>query len=222
MKKLAKLLTLALVLTLIVSLTACAGSKQGAADGIVGTWKYTMDFQKAMAAAGESEDMAGLESLGDSFKEMMEGLSMLMVLELKEDNTYSFYIDEASAKAAVEGMMSKLTDMMPKLVAEMSGMSEEDVQKALEQNGQSMDSLMEQFGGAMDTDEMLKDLKESSSKGTYRYADGKLYLTEEGSVENPADYVVVELNGNELKITEVSEGTAFDDYKSLLPLVFVR
>ena len=220
MKKLTKWMALALAVTLLVALTACAGSRDAAA--LVGTWKYTMDFQKAMAAAGDAGDVEGLEELGDSFKEMLDGLSMVMVLELKEDQTYSFYIDENSAKAAVESMMSKMTELMPKLVGEMTGMSEEDVMKALEASGKSMDDLIEEFGGQVDTEEMLKDLKESASKGTYRFSDGKLYLTEEGTVENPADYAVVELAENELRITEVSESAQFDAYKSLLPLVFVR
>ena len=220
MKKFTKWMALALAVTLLVALTACAGSRDAAA--LVGTWKYTMDFQKAMAAAGDAGDVEGLEELGDSFKEMLDGLSMVMVLELKEDQTYSFYIDENSAKAAVESMMSKMTELMPKLVGEMTGMSEEDVMKALEASGKSMDDLIEEFGGQVDTEEMLKDLKESASKGTYRFSDGKLYLTEEGTVENPADYAVVELAENELRITEVSESAQFDAYKSLLPLVFVR
>ena len=220
MKKFTKWMAFALVLTLIVALTGCANSKDAAT--LTGTWKYTMDFSKAMAAAGDAEEMEGLEELGDSFKEMLNGLTMVMVLELKEDQTYSFYIDENSAKAAVDAMMSKMSELMPKLIAEMTGMSEEDVVKELEKEGKSMDDMLEEFAGEMDTEEMLKDLKESASKGTYRFADGKLYLTEEGEVENPADYVVVELEGNELRITEVSEGAQFDEYKSLLPLVFVR
>lgn len=220
MKKFTKWMAFALVLTLIVALTGCANSKD--ADTLTGTWKYTMDFSKAMAAAGDAEEMEGLEELGDSFKEMLNGLTMVMVLELKEDQTYSFYIDEDSAKAAVETMMSKMSELMPKLVAEMTGMSEEDVVKTLESEGKSMDDMLKEYAGEMNTDEMLKDLKESASKGTYRFSDGKLYLTEEGEVENPADYAVVELEGNELRITEVSEGAQFDEYKSLLPLVFVR
>lgn len=220
MKKFTKWMAFALVLTLIVALTGCANSKDAAT--LTGTWKYTMDFSKAMAAAGDAEEMEGLEELGDSFKEMLNGLSMVMVLELKEDQTYSFYIDENSAKAAVEGMVSKMGDLMPTLVAQMTGVSEEDVMKVLEERGQSVDDLIEEFAGQLNTEEMLKDLKESASKGTYRFSDGKLYLTEEGEVENPADYAVVELEGNELRITEVSEGAEFDEYKSLLPLVFVR
>ena len=122
MKKFTKWMAFALVLTLILALTGCANSKD--ADTLTGTWKYTMDFSKAMAAAGDAEEMEGLEELGDSFKEMLNGLTMVMVLELKEDQTYSFYIDENSAKAAVDAMMSKMSELMPKLVAEMSGMSD--------------------------------------------------------------------------------------------------
>ena len=218
MKKIAKLLALVLVLSLIFSLTAC--SKSG--KGIVGTWKYSMNLKKAMEVAQESGESTGLEELGESFMKALEDLDMVMVLELKEDNTYKFYIDEASAKAAAEGMVSKIADILPALMASMFGISEDDLMKQLDAAGMTMDDLMEQVMGEIDTEEMVKSIADKTSEGTYRYADGKLYLTEKDAVETPADYAVVELSGDELRITEVAEGAGFDEYKALLPLVFKR
>lgn len=230
MKKLAKLLALLLALTMMLSLAACketdeknAGANTTeAANSIVGSWKFTLNLDKALAVAGDTEELQGLEELGDSFMEMMKELSIVMVLDLKADDTYTFQIDEDSAKEAISSMMSKMKEIFPKLMADMLGMSEEDVMAQLEAAGTSVDSLMEQAIGQMDTDQMLKDMTKDSSKGTYRFADGKLFLTEEGKVENPADYAEVELNGNELKITKLADNESFESLKDLLPLVFVR
>lgn len=219
MKKTTKLMALVLALVLVLSLSACAG--KGA--GINGTWKYTMDFKKAMESAGAMDELGeGMEELGDAFAKMFDGLSMVMVLELKEDNTYSFYVDEASAKAALEGMMSKMGEILPTMMSELFGMSEEEFNAAMAASGMTMDDLVAEATSEMDTEEMLKDLEKSSSKGTYRYEAGKLYLTAEGATEDPNKFMTVELNGNELKITALNGVEALDQYKELLPMVFTR
>jgi hypothetical protein len=218
MKTFSKLLVLVLALALVLSLTAC--SKQDA--GIVGTWKYNLDFKKFTEIAGESGELDSIEELGDSFKQIFDGLNLVIVLDLKSDGTYSFYWDENAARTAVDSMMSRMGEVMPTVFAEIYGMSVEEISALLEANGTTMDDLVAQSLASVDTEEMVSSLSESSSKGTYRYSDGKLYLTEEGYAENPNDYVVVELNGNELKIKEAANDTDLDSLKALLPMVFTK
>ena len=208
MKKLTKILALVLALTLVLSLAAC-----GKGDSIVGTWKYNVDFQKAMSAAsGESE---GFEEMAEQLGDVFEGLTMVMVMDLKEDNTFTLSFDEASVKAAAEGMKSKMTEALPALVASMYGMSEDELKDLLAQQGTSMDELIAQMSEEFNSDEMAEELKDATVSGTYAYADGKLTL----KAEEGEDVMTVELKGNELKVTDLT-GSDVEDYKVLLPMTF--
>lgn len=216
MKRITKLLALALVLSLLFTLCACSKDQKG----IAGTWKYSIDFEKVLSSG--DADLAALGQLGDGMADMFKGLSMVVILDLKEDNSFKFSFDEASAKAAVEGMMSKMGEILPSLVAGISGMSEEDFKAAMDAQGITMDDLMEQFMGQVNTDEIVEELVKQSKEGSYRFEDGKLYLTESGETEKADQYLSVELNGNELKVVDVPKGDDFEGFKSLLPLVFTR
>lgn len=217
MKKMTKVLALVLALAMILSLAACSKS-----NGIAGTWKYTVDFQKAMEASGGMEGMDEMAAeMGDSFTQLFEGLTMTVILDLKDDNTYTFQVDEASAKAAAEGMMSRMGDILPSLLSAMLGVEADQLDETLKGMGTSMDEMLAEMEGSMDTDELVKQLQEEAQKGTYRYEDGKLYLTPEGETENAEKYLTVEL-GNELKVTAINGVEGMDDYEAMLPMVFVR
>ena len=120
MKKLTKLLSLTLVLALVLSLTACAGLG-GAKASIEGTWKYNMDVMKMMEASGEMDDMFGedsgmteeqMQDLVKVFKKLFDGVDLTMVLDLKEDKTFTMAMDETAAKSASE----KLAERMPEIM----------------------------------------------------------------------------------------------------------
>ena len=218
MKKLTQLLALALALCLVLSLTACG-------SGIAGTWKYEMDLAKMMEAAAGDEDLS--ESLGgmaDTLKTLYDGLSMKLVLDLKPDKTFTFGFDKESAKAAAEGMLAKLGDVLPAMIAESMGVSLEELNEQLEEAGMTMDALISLSIGALDVDDLVDQFTGENMEGTYRYEDGKLYLTEKDAEEDPNSYLVVEVSGSELRVTDVSsnEDGSYDNYKALLPLVFTK
>ena len=106
-----KAIYLVLTLCLVFSLTACAGKAS-----IVGTWKYTMDYNKLMESMSEEEgtdaedeDMKGLV---DAMNKLFEGLTMVIVLDLKEDNTFTMSTDEASMKAANELIKERMPEFL--------------------------------------------------------------------------------------------------------------
>ena len=216
MKNCIKTLALVLALCLLFSLAACSNS-----PSIAGNWKYTMDFAKAMQVAG-GEELASLNEMDASFTKAFEGLSMVIVLDLKPDNTFRFYIDEASARAAVEQMMSKMGELLPSLLSSLAGISEEELREQMTEAGVSMDDLLKQMTEQINTEEMVKNLAEKAKEGTYRYENGKLYLTINGVSENSSNYLTVELSETELRITDVADTEGFQDYKVLLPLVFTK
>ena len=236
MKQTNKYLALLLALSLLFSLTACAKSGSGSFFGgkegstteapkpltIVGTWRYTIDFEQALASSGESADLSALGAMGEGFADLFKGLSMVVVLDLREDGTFTFSFDEASVKAAVDGMISKMGEILPSLIASMSGMSEEEFMAALAEAGMTMEDLIQQSMAQVNTEDITKELQASSKEGTYRYQDGKLYLTGKDEEEKNDQYLVVELSANELKVVSASENVDFEEFKNFLPMVFTR
>ena len=211
MKKLTKLLALVLALALVFSLTACAGK-----TSIVGTWKYTMDYNKLMESMSEEEgtdaedeDMKGLV---DAMNKLFEGLTMVIVLDLKEDNTFTMSTDEASMKAANE----LIKERMPDFLKSMFG---EDGLNAMLGEGQTMDDLVNSYSEEFNTD----DMEMEETKGTYTYADGKLVLTPEGE---EAATMTVELSAKELKVTAIDAKEDDEDmmeaFSKMLPMVFTK
>lgn len=211
MKKLTKLLALVLALALVFSLTACAGK-----TSIVGTWKYTMDYNKLMESMSETEgtdaedeDMKGLV---DAMNKLFEGLTMVIVLDLKEDNTFTMSTDEASMKAANE----LIKERMPDFLKSMFG---EDGLNAMLGEGQTMDDLVNNYAEEFNTD----DMEMEETKGTYTYADGKLVLTPEGE---EAATMTVELSAKELKVTAIDAKEDDEDmmeaFSKMLPMVFTK
>ena len=211
MKKLTKLLALVLALALVFSLTACAGK-----PSIVGTWKYTMDYNKLMESMSETEgtdaedeDMKGML---DAMNKLFEGLTMVIVLDLKEDNTFTMSTDEASMKAANE----LIKERMPDFLKSMFG---EDGLNAMLGEGQTMDDLVNSYAEEFNTD----DMEMEETKGTYTYEDGKLVLTPEGE---EAATMTVELSAKELKVTAIDAKEDDEDmmeaFSKMLPMVFTK
>ncbi len=232
MKKLTKLLSLTLVLALVLSLTACAGLG-GAKASIEGTWKYNMDVMKIMEASGEMDDMFGedsgmteeqMQDLVKVFKKLFDGVDLTMVLDLKEDKTFTMAMDETAAKAASEKLAQRMPEILPGLITVMFG-GQEALNTMMEEYDMTMDDMTSLFGDEFNAEDLLEGIEDTSIKGTYSYEDGKLVLSSEDDADEPAT-LTVELSAKELKITAIDSADADEEelemYKSLLPVVFVR
>ena len=209
MKNITKLIALVLALALVLSLTACSGKAS-----IEGTWKYSLDFKKVMEASGEMPsdgDAEDNKELVEAMTKLFDGLSMVLVLDLKEDKSFTMSTDEASMKAAVE----KMKERIPDLLKTMFG-GEEGLNAMLEMTGQSMDDLTASFAEQFNPEEMELD----AVKGTYTYEEGKLVLTSE---DNNVVTMTVELASKELKVTAIEgEDDMSEGLKQVLPMVFTK
>lgn len=223
MKTIGRLLALVLALALVLSMSAC--SKAPKLDGV---WSYTMDLKKALQATGEldTEDRsAGSEEaqqLQDVLTQMVEGVALKMVLDLKEDGSYTVRIDETSAQAAADAMRANLSAQMPSVLSMMFDVPVDQLDKTLTALGTSMDDMMQSMYEHFNTEELVASIADRSGKGSYRYEEGKLYLTGEGQTEDAAKYLAVELGENELKVTAVNGVEDFKDFEKLTPLVFKK
>ena len=223
MKKLSKLPASLLALALLLSLAACSGGSK-----IAGVWTCTMDVKKAMEASGDlsaaSDDASSEEAqaLQDVLNQMCEGVTMQMVLNLKEDDSYTLKVDETSAKAAADAMQSNLSAILPNLLSAMFNVPVDQLDDALSSLGVSLDEMIRSTSEQFNVQELVDQLAQNGSKGSYRFEDGKLYLTEEGKTEDAAQYLTVELGENEFKVTETNGVEAFKDLAQQTPLVFTK
>ena len=196
-----------------------AGIPEGTDVGpVVGSWSYRMKFKDAMAASGELEDLEG--SMGEEFIQVLEDLELVMTLELNEDESFLMGFDRESALAAANGMMKGLVAIMPAMLAETYGMTEEELNEVLKKQGVTMDDLLAQMLESMNPEDMIEDLEESSAAGIFAYEDGKLYLA---SDEGAVSILDVELERDELRIVGVEENSeALEGMEALYPMVFTR
>ena len=220
MKKITKLLALVLALALVFSLTACA--KQAT---ITGSWKYSVDFMKLFNLEAEEtteetqdpEEAAAMEAMLSTMKKMYDGLSMDIILDIKEDNTFTMTTDEDALKTTGEKLKERAKEYAPELLKAMFG--EEMLNAMIEEEGKTMEEYANDYADQMDVSGMEID----TVSGTYSYEEGKLVLSVEG--EKPVT-LTVELSAKELKVTAIeSEEIDEEDletYKALLPLVFVK
>ena len=199
---------------------------------LVGTWSYVMDFGKLMESAMAEETGAGTGTEAETSAEsqliaaMMsafDGITMEMVMDLRADGSFTFGMDEESTRAAMETMIPKLGEVMFPLIASMSGMTVEDLEAELQKQGYTKEAYMEQIMGSMDLEEMVDEIKASNQEGAWRFADGKLYLVEEGETVDPEKYMSVEPGNGVLTVTSVpADSSDAEMYDALLPMVFTR
>lgn len=226
MKNTVKLISLILTLALVLSFAACSNAPK-----IAGTWSYTIDLKQALEASGElgtaSEELGSedVQALHELLSELVDGVSLSMVLDLKKDGTYTSRIDETSAQAASDAVQGRLNELLPGFFSTMFGVPVEELDDALRPLGTSLEDLQKSMvneNSLFNTGELVNRFAEEGGKGTYRYEDGKLFLTEDGKTEDPAQYLAVELGDNEFKVTAVNGVKSFQELEKLVPLVFTR
>lgn len=211
MKKMTKILALVLALALVLSLGAC--SKKATIDG---TWIYSMDLMKAMSASPDAAQMAEeFEQYADAFKDVV----VKVKLDLTADGKYTFGVDEESAKEAMPKMIEGMKKILPDMLKQMLG-EDVDIDEFLKSQGKTMDDMLASFTEEMNTDDMAAELAEATEKGTYKFENGKLSFTPENG---DAYEWTVELNGSELKVTELAgDADMIEALKGLLPLTFKK
>lgn len=188
-KTLSLILAAVVVLSALVVLASC-GAK---GEGIVGTWKANISFDKMMA---EEEGAAEqYEALGIDLK----GKSVDLKLEIREDGTYTRSIDP-------EQMKSVMTDLFKAMIPAMAEMM-----------GSSVDDYLSMMGVSSIEEAAEKMLEEEGTddttvNGKYTYEEGKLTLDE--------TVATVELKGDDLTVKECDNDEIFP--AAALPLAFER
>ena len=125
-------------------------------------------------------------------------------------------------KESTKKIADRLPEILPDLIAGMSGMTREELEAQMKEANMTMDDVMEQFGGMINAEDMVDEMKMDEVKGTYTYEDGKLVLTPDDKDEKPETFTV-EFDSKELKVTAIETEDEFgESLKKLLPLVFTK
>ncbi len=209
--KIKKAVALLLVMMMIAALTACSG------NSIVGKWKYRLDFSKY----AEQMTGSGLEALDDTqktyyeeFLKAFDDASVDIIIEFKDDGTFTINMDEDSVKAAEDKIKEGLRTALPKAFTAMGI----DIDSYLTDAKITMEQFVENALQSLN----LSELQTSLNSGKYRYEDGKIYTGEDEVDES--SYLVVELKNDTLTVTDVvGEAGGFDQYKeAFLPMEFTK
>ena len=208
-----KFITFLMVAMMLVSVTACGGSK----ETLVGKWETTVAMKEFLYE--ELEAGMGTEVL-DYFE--FDKLNVKFTFEFKKDNTYVFEVSDKDAEKFVDDLMDIMMDGLEIMVEDEYGMSLDDL---LTFSGMTKDDFVNQMiEGMGGEDALLETIEEAKMEGNYKAEDGKLYLSD--GVDKEIDenmYEVYELKGSKLTFKETVGSEADEDMlKALFPLEFKK
>ena len=183
------------------------------AAAVVGKWKTTIDLApllqemaKQGASTSENPQMALILS---GFMSKLKGLNLPLYLTLNADGTFLSEVDEEEFKATLS---KAYEDYFKETFAFLIKMMGGDLDAYLEQQGLSMDELVESTLGSMDFSQVRQE-------GKYHAADGRVYLD-----GNEEAYAAVEIvSADKLRVTAI-EGVQDEQgmLKKILPVTFDR
>ncbi|MBQ0092613.1 MAG: hypothetical protein KBS45_04735 [Clostridiales bacterium] len=183
------------------------------AAAVVGKWKATIDLApllqemaKQGASTSENPQMALILS---GFMSKLKGLNLPLYLTLNADGTFLSEVDEEEFKATLS---KAYEDYFKETFAFLIKMMGGDLDAYLEQQGLSMDELVDSTLGSMDFSQVRQE-------GKYHAADGRVYLD-----GNEEAYAAVEIvSADKLRVTAI-EGVQDEQgmLKKILPVTFDR
>lgn len=210
-KALFSLLSLALVLCMALTFTACkAEDEEGKKDTIVGDWTTKVDLADAINANIPAESQQFVK---------VDKFELVMNVTFNEDGTFEKSLDEAALAEAVEDLKADILGDMKVYIEGILAqqgitMSFEDYLAA---SGVTEESLMSSFS----VDTITAGFE---SKGTYEIDEDKIYMLNDGEEKDDDKYETFELDGDKLTFKEafgLDEATQ-KLQEELYPLEFTR
>lgn len=195
-------LAILLVLVLAVSLCACGKSEE---DKLVGTWKCEYDVTDVMNKSFNDSMGAELD---------IDGTMVLpMTMTMNEDRTFTLEIDSKAYVSSFQTYMDSVVNAIVAYTCDSAAMSKEDLDSLTqEQSGMSaFDYFKDLLVGDQSEEDIVKQLEEASSTGTYSVKDGKIVLADEAGETEEYAYT---LEDSTLTLNfdgaEIAEGITLD------------
>lgn len=190
---------------LLGALAGCGGSKSASGAVLQGTWRAELDMADMLNEQLAASGMGEFVNISD--------FDMALVLDLKDNGTYSMTMDEDALANSMEGVKDQLKAGITAYFEKV--MPGQSVESALATVGMNIDDLMDQ---ALNVDNLSGSFK---VEGQYRAEEGKLYLSSSVDAEPTSNYVSCQQSGDTLTLDEGSTA-AGGSMAQLLPMVFQR
>ncbi len=212
-KHIKKITAMVLALMIIVSLAACGGQNESASDkSIVGKWNHELvyrDYIDKVYQKNQGSVDPKLQVFCDELYKAFDGFKINVILELKDDGTFTFSPDDESVKAAVEKVKENLKTAIPDAFKAI-GITDEQIKA----RGISVDDMVNTINEGIDN---------FNYSGEYFYKDNKLYLYDEGKERNDSQYLDIELDDNEFIVKKINgDVKGFQGLDALLPITFKK
>lgn len=190
MKKTKRFLALIMMMILSLSLVGCGDDS---AD-LYGKWERNFDITQAM-----------MEGAGDEYADFNEQIELKVILEFKEDGSYSMYADEETTTANFDQWVNALaayeTEMIYSSYEEQGYTRAEVDEQAQQQYGSTMEEyVLETEKENFDVETLMSSL---GSVGVYEAKNGKLYMADTEILPNQYDLYTLE--GDTLTIEAATE-----------------
>lgn len=153
--------TLALLLTILLTLSLLTGCSGKADPALTGAWQSTLDLSGPVKSLLESQELGALTEQLD-----LSGCIATLKLTFSEDCTYTFVFDAA----VLQELMTRVNDLTEKL----GNGTQVTLEKLLESAGLNIDGLSQILDKLFAGKELPKEITLS---GSYKAEDGKLYLS---------------------------------------------
>lgn len=215
----------ALALALIFASLASACGKKGENDRIAGKWTAPMELKSAIEAE--------LAESGEALPKMdFSGIRAALILEFRQDGTYSACLDKAGLNAAIEEMVGRMipavkeafrTELASAEGKQPDEIGEEELALYLGAlNIGSWDEFADALAARINPDELAK---RADRTGRFLLKDGRLYMSASTN-EQPGEggeYCLCELTENGLLLKAPGEASAAPAmFGDMLPVTFVR
>lgn len=215
MNNLKKITAFVLALMIVVSLAACNDQNEDESQSdksIVGNWNHELvyrDYIDKVYQKDQSSIDPKLQVFYDELYKAFDNFKLDVVLELKDDGTFTFSPDDESVKAAVEKVKENLKTVIPNALKAI-GITDEQIKA----RGISVDDMVSNINEGIDN---------FNYSGEYFYKDNKLYLYDEGKEKNDSQYLDIELDDNEFIVKKINgDVKGFQGLDALLPITFKK
>ncbi len=188
-KRLCGFLAVVLLLTMVLSMTGCGEEKS-----VAGTWEGTIDMTEAL----NNELTKADPEMGKYLK--VEDFEITLRLTFGEDGSFKMEADEDSCETAFKNLRKPFEKGIREYLEETmkaSGLGNMTLDEVLESAGLNLNDMIDDVMEQMDTSELAESMKQ---EGKYTLDGDKLYTYEDDMDKDV--YLVIELNGDTMKITE--------------------
>lgn len=234
MKKTLTILTaLLLAVAMLFAMTACGSTgdqeeetkkEKTPEELIVGEWEASKDFGELL---GESF----IEGFGEEGSEYFKDLKfdLPFTFEFDEDGTAALTINEKKFEKSFEEMKKQLKKGFEQMLRDMAEENDADLNDLVTQNGyDTLDEFLDEALSELSIDEAMSNFDDTEISGKYELDGNKLFIIADGEERDDEDYLVFELDDDELRIEmtdEQLEDLSDDDEAlcdAMFPMEFTR